>query len=217
MKKAHGNKLRALREPLNRSIELVREEKLLITQLNDGCDQLDASGKQALDLHKLVLNTVRLQGQRLMKAKELVGHGKFVVWVQSNLVKYVPDVTRPLDRRAGKWMPRISRSTANNWMRAAAWSEANVQLFGQLRSVGQLYVLAGIMPAPDQADVKTEPTFSLAIALRYVKPLKRLRVEHVRTLPADEREKLHTEVVEAMRWLEPLAQATSPEATQYAP
>jgi hypothetical protein len=183
-------KLKALTEPLHTSVDLAREEKRLISELNDGCDELEVSGHKAIEIHKHVLNTVRLQGNRLLRAKELVGHGGFVRWLNKNLLRYVPSKERPHDKKAGTWEPRISQRTAYNWMKAACWAEENLQVFANLRSVAQLYILAGIIPAPEQPEVQTEPAFSLAIALRYVKPISRLNRDAVLRLPPNEQQQI---------------------------
>lgn len=173
------SQLNALPSP-RAAVDQQRTLKQLASDLQDGCEELVRLKVEAESIHSRTLNQVRLQGQRLTAIKAQVGHGNFSGWVEQNLTAWSR-------KRLGI---SISYRTARNWMRAAAWSEENMQLFSQLKSVAHLYVLAGILPEPDQPELETEPVFSLAMALRYARPLKRLTIEAVLTLPPDQREQL---------------------------
>lgn len=168
-------KLKSLSLTLDSGLEESRKLRKLAAELNDGCDELDALRLEARDLHSRVLNRVRLQGDALIKAKEMLGHGHFLPWLERSV-------------------ERISTRTARNWMRAARWADANVQAFANLESVAQLYMLAGILPGATQVDVVTEPAFSLALAKRCLRGISRINLPAALALPPSER----AELVEAL-------------------
>lgn len=165
----------------------------LTADLQDGCYEMMQIKAEAESVHERALKRVQLQGQMLIKIKEQVGHGNFRAWIKKHLSDWA---TRAFasDKKDAPPEWQISHRTATNWMRAAMWADEHKQLLSQLRSVAQLYMLAGILPDPGQPEIKTEPAFSLAIAMRYIKPLKRLNVDQVRGLPPGERDKVLQEL-----------------------
>ncbi len=56
----------------------------LAREINDGQDAIDSLEDQTKKKGAEWLCEVRLQGQRLLKVKEIVGHGKWLEWLKAN-------------------------------------------------------------------------------------------------------------------------------------
>jgi hypothetical protein len=187
-------KLKGLKTPAVQSVEQTQQLRRLGEELRDGVQELEELGTAARDVHARVLNRVRLLGTALIQAKKLKGHGRFLPWLEVTL-------------------PNVSTRTCQNWMRAARWSAENAQRFALLESVSQLYCLAGIIPEAQAPEVRSEPAFSLAIAMRYVKPLGRLSVDQALRLPVDEQQALRSALEPAVNLYAALHASTPPAAS----
>lgn len=117
----------------------------LAREINDGQDAIaaleDQTNKKAADW----LCEISLQGQRLLKIKEIVGHGKWLEWLGSNC-------------------PLVSERNAQRYMRAASnpLPQADLDLngAGTLKQVLKLCADGrGRDPAGKDAPGKSWPTF----------------------------------------------------------
>ncbi len=158
---------------LNESIELTRTEKALWSELKDGVEEMAGIRDTVEGAQASAKALIILQGKRLIQLKKIVGHGEFGKALEKNC-------------------PTITPRTCSNYMRIAGLFESNSESLSDL-SLVQLYKLAGIIPTdepaqlPDQGqDATNVNTFTLALALRLARPVERLTLSNVLSLPAPE-------------------------------
>jgi hypothetical protein len=150
-----------------RSIAVIRREQqevaTLTKQFKERLSEYTALQQFTDKAAKDEIEAFVLVGQVLIEVKAKLPHGKWQGW---------------LGQHFGK-----SYDTATRWMRVARWAGENVAHVQHLPSVAALMRACGEERRPQ---VSEPQAFSLAVALRYVAPLKRLTVESVRALPLDE-------------------------------
>ena len=114
---------------------------------------MDAS-MQSVQYGKLAIRHAVKMGKVLIRAKEILPHGKFVAWIEEN---------------AG-----ISRETAARFMKLSNVSQmTHLEDDPSLKSLTQAYRVVGILPEPTPSpatDSSPRPAFTFAFKTTYKSP-----------------------------------------------
>lgn len=141
---------------------------------------LDELKKLIVEAEATVSTTVANAGQRIRLCadigrglkyhKQQVGHGGWLEWLEENLQD-------------------LTSQTARKWIKLAEAVDSGRLDLDSARSIRQAYILAGILPDPDDAASGTSPspTNYLVYLDRFENAIRCIEVEK---LPAQDRQKL---------------------------
>jgi hypothetical protein len=147
----------AVQQILELDVQQLETPDACAEQLKPACTGANTSAASAVGYGQLAIRYAIKAGEILNKAKDLVPHGEFLAWLETN----VPD---------------ISRMTATKWMKLANVN-ARLHLLDNpdIKTITDAYRATGILPEPEPKaeggeGEKERPPFTLSFKTQYHHP-----------------------------------------------
>lgn len=155
--------------------------KNIAKQINDSFDAANKLAKQARDRAFEAIAEALLCGQLLNQAKQVVGHGLWLKWLDEHC-------------------PNITRQTACNYMRLA--NVKHVLHLENCSGLRQAYIACGILPKPEHNEtlIGMQPTYLLVLN-RFSSVRSQMEKLPLNQWPDDARDKLREQLKPIVREL----------------
>lgn len=118
--------------------------KNIAKQINDSFDAANKLAKQARDRAHEAIAEALLCGQLLNQAKQVVGHGLWLKWLEEHC-------------------PAIPQRTAHRYMLLS--NSPHVAKMGECSGLRQAYIICGILPEPEHTETlaSMQPAYTLVL------------------------------------------------------
>lgn len=155
--------------------------KNIAKQINDSFDAANRLAKQARDRAHEAIAEALLCGQLLNQAKQVVGHGLWMKWLQEHC-------------------PLISQPTAWRYMQLS--NHSHVNKLGNANGLRQAYITCGILPEPEHIETlaNMQPAYQLVLN-RFSSIRSQMAKLPISQWPSDARDRLREELKPMFREL----------------